>query len=220
MLYISRYLYPIRVGGLIGYKGMWSDAGEIRYGVVDTDDNVEQIVTSSQLWECHNKGIDIQGVYLERGRFIHAVPYQDSRYMTKFQTKLLVMNHVDIRVYKKAITSITWDSSKISSPVSIRLSNFGSRLADYALYNAVHSGKHDVTFILDNRIKFSKWSFLTHEHIAGGLEGAGVLFDVCDVGNPKRADIVYKAVKDSGSDISSIMDDPVRHRDMERVYGR
>ena len=106
MLYISR-----RIAYIDG------DFAKVTYGVVDTDDNVETIVSADMLHEAISiHGLKIGG-YEADSRYI--VPYQHKDSMRPSQAKIKMMRDVDVTVWGSYITRVRW--STMSDGVSIRL---------------------------------------------------------------------------------------------------
>ena len=210
MLFLSRCVHVFK-GENIGT--------ELSFGIVDTDDDVEEVVGMVELTDAVcNHGIEIAGVELANyGRMESLVPYQDIRSMTATQTKLSVMNHVLVTLYKGMITGINFDGGLIDKPVSIRLSDLGHTCADYLLINGKNYDRHKITLVIDDKVKFTKHSFAAVSRLSGriGVDGYGVVFDLRNLRDDAAAEIIYNNVYDSGSRSNSIFDGSERRHRME-----
>lgn len=188
MLYVSRFV------------------GKTAYGVVDTDDGVEDIVGVSVLMEAlRTVGNIIVGANaVPTGgplwHFIEKIrPYQPSETMTQLQVKTSLLKHIDVLTYNSMVTSVQVRASEITAPVTIRLSDFGSMCADGVFRGLTWEGRHTVTVVIDDRIKFLENSFdLPVEDKARclGVDGAGIMFDLREVSRPDVYKAVYSAVWD------------------------
>lgn len=153
MLYISRF------------------AGIERFGVTDTDDGVETVVSLSQLKNILGMGIEVLGV----DAVVH--PFRGPRSIdirtvkvcppnvkgTTAQAKALIMYGVDVRSDKGRVTSVSWLYDKVGKndgPVRIRLSEHGNLLENFsfARTGTIPTGMR-LIFVLDDKIKVKKQSF-------------------------------------------------------------
>lgn len=169
MLYISRYIGPSF------------------FGVVDTDDWKESIVDLVEINnDCYQHGVRIEGVdttMLDRtGRIISAgiKPYQPPSTLTRQQMKLKMLQCVDIKIFRDSITHISWAGEHITSPVTVRLSDFGSKVCSYVFGGNKEYGSHKVTLVLDDRCRFTDESFACRicDDSYVGVKGIGVVFDI------------------------------------------
>lgn len=159
MLYISRYF------------------GVGRYGVVDTDDGVEQVVTKKELVNSLNLGCEIRGASDENTIRV----YQPTETRSQLQVKTYALLRVDIKTYKDCIVDISFDPNQITNPVTLRLSDYGKKCGDYLLAYTKQAAKHKVTLILDDKIGFGKKSFWIPP--SNNLEAFGLNIDIrelCD----------------------------------------
>lgn len=141
MLYLSRYVYP--------------DS----FGVVDTDDGVESIVSRDDLDEiCCTWLVPIEGIKIYWDSFMRyitsIVTYQPSETMSQLQIKTKVLKGIEVHSMGDMITNVLWDKDSIITPVRIRLSDFGSSCADCILSGNRHSRLHQVTLVLDDKLSF------------------------------------------------------------------
>lgn len=139
MLYISRIL------------------GHQLYGIMDTDDDVEEPHPWSSLNEAVlNYKLDIKGVEtmeLEYAQIITGVqPYQDLRYANRNCVKAKTLLGVDVVVFQDQVVYV-YDSR--GEGAVIRLSDYGSSVADYLEvdYKDSLTHKDKVTLVVDDKIK-------------------------------------------------------------------
>lgn len=222
MLFLSRLVH---VGGVQDSDGNTQPA----YGVVDTDDGIESIVDYSDLCDIiRDFGFDIKGVYTktininvcETHLFLdYAVPYQPLNDVTQLQAKTSMLTKVRITTWRDMITNIKFDEDACSCRASIRLSDFGNKVADYVFNNTMPVRKHAVTLVLDNRLDFTKWSFSSGLRGYPGVEVQGVVYDIRELSDDKAA-IIYKRLyqdKISIFDIrKSLIDSNLRYIGMMR----
>ena len=208
MIYISRYI------------------GRANYGVVDTDDDVEEEVGVAELTEATKYlGTVIKGAdSVRRGGplwlFIEKIrPYQPPDTLTQLQVKTSLLKHIDVLTYKSMVTSVFVHSEEITTPVTVRLSDFGSVCADGLFRGLNWTGRHTVTFVFDDNLSFMEYSFdlpVDDSSHSLGVDGAGIMFDLRDVNNSDLYRTVYSAVWDR-NDIEverSILDRPERKAHM------
>lgn len=138
------------------FNGMLDE--EECYGVVDTDDDTETFVSFGELIQIvDDLDIKIEGVHvLKNSRAgMKFIPYQDPRYCTKLQAKTKSLLGVDVRVYKNEITAIVTDYDVVKDGTRIRLSDFGSKIADAFYCDWVSRGKNSkkLILVLDDKIE-------------------------------------------------------------------
>lgn len=211
MLYVSRYVHP---------KG---------YGVVDTDDDVEEIVPRDDLYlACCTLGMRIEGVFTEEDdtgfRYIsYAGVFQPKETQTQLQLKTKLLKHVDVLTYKSMITHFRWQCDEISEPVTIRLSDFGTVLADYSLTSVAPANRHVVTFVFDDKISLGGNNFClcTDSSLSIGVNGIGVKLDLHEVTNDLLARQIYIASFGYKADEAreSIIDNPDRQESILSCWG-
>ena len=206
MLFISR-----RVADTVCHD---SGAPKEYYGVVDTDDDVETVISFSDLFEIVNAGIQIEGVKTERMigpkrgwnlRITGVFPYQLSS--SKQSAKALLVGGVTVSSYKSTVTGITWNPVSLGVNVKLRLSNFGDSCADYIIdCLVVGEHKHLVVLVFDDNLKsvtehsfqlgVQEWKFATL-----GLESqdsTGVALDLRDLKTDDLARVIYKQIFEYG----------------------
>lgn len=132
------------------------------YGVYDTEDDTEQIVTWNDLdkiitkLNIHVGGtiIDPESVEVGHPFMSYAFPYQDEKYLIRDQIKAKTLIGVDITRWKDEVTAIEVDGKIIRGDMTIRLSDFGHKMSCVArLY--VHpeaEGRGSLTVVLDRSV--------------------------------------------------------------------
>lgn len=140
MLYISRFL------------------GEDAYGVVDTDDDIEQVVSWQELSEAvEDYGLNIKGCVLANVKetvLMSCSPYQLPKYCTKAQAKLKTLFGVDLRLWRDEITAIMVDPNFAEQDIKIRLSDYGKRISGNAVLGGmVFSVNCGPMLILDDNVE-------------------------------------------------------------------
>lgn len=205
MLYISRYV------------------GKDYFGVVDTDDNVEEVVSREYLSAlCKDKGITVEGIIPRRmGEDIIRVVQPEST-RNKLQTKLKVLKRIEVLQRGSIITAINWQDRDIKEPVSIRLSDFGTMCADFLFMNHLSTDieASNVKFILDDNIEYSTYAFNRLQgSFVVGPHGIGATFDLtelCDaVANRVYGMLVTKY---QGCSLGSVSDNMKRKAKMMAKY--
>ena len=184
MLYISRYV------------------DNDHYGVVDTDDGVEQIVAYDYLQSSIVKHrVRVVGVKHLCDAFDTLViePYQLPETLTTLQIKTRLMKFVDVKVYNGMITSVIWDANRIDSPVSVRLSDFGGIVADKFIIDNVGCCEDKVTLVLDDKLRYHFFSFKGTMQFGANhvpLEHLGVTLDMREL-NEHNAKSAYYLLSDA-----------------------
>ena len=155
MLYISRQI------------SLGDTSWENEFGVVDTDDDVEEIVTWGSLsYTFRDVDIEVEGVtYTKKRRstddgeykmVFDITPYQDVRYYSARQAKLKTLYGVDLRTWNGEITYLGVDFNKVPKGLSIRLSDFGQRIGYLKIeLTSVPNNPQPLTLVLDDKIKFN-----------------------------------------------------------------
>lgn len=187
MLYISRY------------------ANFAGYGVVDTDDNREEVVMAEDIrTACIALGLDIAGVHVrDLGRIDLSKPigkkvgdvlaYQPPATMSVLQSKMQVMYGLDIIVYGNIISNIRWNS--LGHKVSVRLSDFGTVVGDRFLYGNWVPCDHEITLVFDDKLdiypqSFGNNGYAGHHPLLGDV-GLALNLDIRELSD-KNAEYVYR----------------------------
>lgn len=167
-------------------------------GVVDTDDGVEEVAFVHKVKEAvalrqiEVKGIDTLvelGDGVKFDPFKHTIlsrlyPYQPVETMSRLQTKMNILKHVEVTTYGDMITNIFWDSKHITEPVVVRLRDFGSHVADCVLFDNPCTVGHKITIVFDDGIKLEHFSFRRPEQWATlgvAPDGLGMKFDLRNI---------------------------------------
>ena len=195
------------------------------YGVVDTDDDVEEVITRSKLVQCiEQDGLRIAGAeyteIINRVGDIH--PYQVPSEMTQLQMKTNLVKFTEVRVYKDMVTSIHIKHKSIKEPVTIRLSDFGSRCGDCILWENDQAMRHVLTIQLDDKIQIGKFTFRRDEDVRSlGPHGYGVKFDMTGITDYQTAENIYRQFRaqDGPKCLSYTIDSPERIKKIREYFG-
>ena len=163
-------------------------------------------------------GLDIKGFKWTGPQSAEIMPYQPAETVTKLQLRTLMLDHVDIKVYKNSITSIRLDGRNMTSGVTLRLSDFCQSVADYVLHgnDDVSNGWNPctkLTLILDDKLKsLTERSFRIRDGSRSiGSYGMGVVLDISELRNRRLVELVYNAIlPQPGNPLWSIIDDNKR----------
>ena len=186
MYYISRVFCKPFING----KKPIGIADERLVGVVDTNDNVEEIVTCDQLRWLLDSGVQIQGA--SRGKTIGvSYPIGDGWFISlrqcfgSFDTKLQALYGINVRMYKDIITYMDITDCSVES---IPLYVFSKSKGDFALVSWQSNGGSIVpTFILSDAYD-ENCTFYS-------LEALGLICSY-DIRNVRRADLLNKIYYD------------------------
>ena len=187
MLYISRYIGPDQ------------------YGVVDTDDGVEQVISFTELYGavCLDR-LSIAGAPIVHNTLAdkNIVVCQPPDTISRVQAKAKVLLKVDVKCYKSMITSIIWNRSSDEDLVDIRLSDYGTCVADYVLARNVAFGGYKVCLIFDDKLTYCTNAFRRRyfERDLIGKNGVGAVFDLRELSDGNAAilyDMLYSGAKDN-----------------------
>ena len=206
MLYISRF------------------AGRYCYGVVDTDDGTEEVVAGYDITNAvSNLGLSILGVDIDPQSTLKPtvdsiLPYHDVTRMTPLQVKTNLLQHVEVFVFGDIIANVRFRADEITVPSIIRLSDFGKVCGDRMLYGNRPSGAHKITLILDDKLSFSKHTFLKPTGSLG-KSGLGVVLDMREMHDDGEAKAVYKSIM-SGPGTLEMMDSIIDDRGRKEWFIR
>lgn len=201
--------------------------GHGSFGVIDTDDGVEEVVPTHEIVSLCKPGIglEIKGVKLTANGSVYSIrPYQLPEEATRHQVKTQLLQHVDIRTYQGAITGIFWHANLIKTPVTIRLSDYGESCGDGVLIGNDADRCHKITLVLDDKIRICEASFRMPFGTSLGPSGIGVVFDVREMSNGPSVYNVYQSVfrfSDDPDLFESLIDHSERMKRMlDRQYGK
>lgn len=133
-----------------------------RFGVVDTETGVEEIMTHEDALVTLPYGEEvIKGVvhYGMGGNYCGVVPYQPNETLSRKQLKTKIMKQVEVRLYNGQITCVSWNPGELKHDVEIRLSDFGKSCAAFIMHAKLADINHIVTFVLDNKCKYGRFTF-------------------------------------------------------------
>lgn len=156
--------------------------------VTDTDDGVSEVVTYYQISEAIHSGLDIKGVQYKRLNGATSIGlidvYQPTSSVTTQQRKAKFLNGLDIKVNNGEIVFIEWDDKILRPGTRIRLSDYATKCADHILSYRTHQNKVEPVFVLDDKIRIRKGTFLDVMDVKCKL-------DMSEVTNPKTLKFVY-----------------------------
>lgn len=179
MLYISRQVD-------------WQDTafGVVqKYGVVDTDDGVEEIVTRREILDLGKAGIDIMGGVQDRTGLLF--PYQLVETFSAYQSRLSAIGGIDTAVYNGEITRITLGKSMSETTVRIILSKLGDRLGPYSLMYNDYEGPVKAVLVFDDSINVLKRSIIPHSLSTS----CGIRYDLRRVTRSEVREAVYDELR-------------------------
>lgn len=197
-----------------------------KYGVVDTDDGVEEVVGLMDIIKMvRDTHIDIKGVVSDPDIICSDFgpgmirPYQPAETMTALQAKTNLLSHVCVKTYGTMITSVCWRVDELREPVRIRLSDFGSSCADCILRENLLLGSKTVILVLDDKLSVTPKTFRLGRLMPSAVdikEGIGVVFDMHEVRNKRLASRIYFSLFEvcNGVSTDSFIDDVNRTRGM------
>lgn len=152
--------------------------GRNRYGVMDTDDGVEQVVTRSELSKyVLDDGLNIVGCELvDYGNgmwYVLATPYSPE--VDASRSKMNVLKGIDYNVTDGVLISMNLKKCRVDT--TIRLSEICSTIDDFAfISHRNNQGSNKVTLVLDDNVKAKS------EHSFEGLAGGNnVILDLREV---------------------------------------
>lgn len=183
--------------------------GQGQYGVVDTDDGLEEVVDYERLKEAVVCGIDVKGVAVgsrlpwDKNSEIDILTidvYNNRDVSSVMQTKLQVLKGIEVVVYDDTVVSVTWDRHRVKPGTSIRLSDFASKLGDLIFLSASRGPNSPITVVLDDTLSYSELSlrFVT---------GTEVRLDIREVKNKETVAMIYAEHRKRGD--SKRLDDYV-----------
>lgn len=163
-----------------------------RYGVVDSDDDTETIVTKRALLNyCGYLGLEIDGVVVRRSigapELYHVFVSHGPGVVSMKQIKAMTLLGVDIIIRKDEIVAINGDASKASKNVVIRLSDYASKLFGNVMI-AWKSTEYCrvLRIVFDDRIEIVDK--------LGKLDYHCVQYDLREVSDDQVANSIYTAI--------------------------
>lgn len=233
MLYISRIKHAPGEGHIAfeitHHELTRHPAASILYGVVDTDDGKEQLVSQQDLaYSTCMLNMSIAGTAIGKDSstgkktLLRAAPYQLDRTRSANQKKLASLYGVDLVIYNGAVVGINYDGTKMSKPATIHISQFCDSLGDYLLMAVYPCRRHALTVVLDDNVKFSPYSLCGYASYPPGVSCLGAKFDIRDVSNVGAAYYMYQMLYRFGGVDSirgSLIDEPSRMTSMLIKFG-
>lgn len=165
------------------------------YGIVDTDDDTEDIITEALLsYMVYELGMKVEGA--ERGESpnwgqeLFITPYQDQRYCSSVHTKTKTLLGVDVRTYKGEITAIIADGKFFKGDTRIRLSKYGNVINQGVLLRFIHNllAQNSLILVMDDKIEIGGniFRFLL----------SNVYFDLSEVSNVEQYGWCFDGIED------------------------
>mgnify|MGYP004554528939 FL=1 len=155
---------------------------EIKYEVLDTDDDVVEIDTRDNLIRyVKDLGLKIQGVDVDAKGYVTFNPQYN--YSIK-ETKFKILRGIDIHVENGELVNLTYNESL--QDTTIKLSDYCNFIAPHCFKPSfgIKTNSH-ITLILDNSLEFKSFSFIDCFY-------CGVIkIDVTALSD-KKAEYVYK----------------------------
>lgn len=132
-----------------------------RYGVVDTDDGKESIMSTADIKKAVLElDFEIAGVTTKRTNRGYAIDkiaaYQPPKSVSTKQVKAKVMQGVDVSKNGDVVVGISVVPHTIQ-PLSVRLSDFGTKYGKYVLKDRTIKG--NVIFVLDDSLQINQLTF-------------------------------------------------------------
>lgn len=189
--------------------------GEVRFGIVDTDDMTEEVVDRRILNDIVRLGIPVAGVSTyervdrngtTRTCISDITVYQNMDYATTRQAKAKVLQGVDIRTSGTEITFVGWDEKTVKPGTIVRLSDYGTKCGDSIFEAVPHSDEGRLTVIIDDKIRVRSKTFYASSR-------SGIVFDIREVNRERVIKWIYHEWMTRGVSIDSnkfIIDEPER----------
>lgn len=155
---------------------------EIKYEVLDTDDNVVEIDTRDNLIRyVKDLGLKIQGVDVDAKGYVTFNPQYN--YSIK-ETKFKILRGVDIHVENGELVNLSYNESL--QDTTIKLSDYCNFIAPHCFKPSfgIKTNSH-ITLILDNSLEFKSFSFIDCFY-------CGVIKMDITALSDKKAEYVYK----------------------------
>ena len=189
----------------------------VRYGVVDTDDDVETLVDIQQLSDAvFQYGLEIKGVKVkcdDTRRYINEVEIsQDPKYLTGKQAKLKSLMGVDLFVYKGDITLVIADGFVSQhNDVVIRLSDYGKRMEWCIPVGWIHHRDiNKLILVIDDKIEM-----VGQTPRLGGLY---VRYDIREVTNDALIERIYRSLMEDDTNPPSLWTNYVIDKQERMTY--
>lgn len=162
--------------------------GQRRYVVTDTDDNTDEEVSLDKLRRAVMAGVEIMGVtavtHAGVKYVMKAEVYQLPSEMTAKQAKAKTLKGIDIRTKDGVITYINWNDATVPTNCRLRLSDYGTEVADNVLNECRNAHTKEIVIVLDDKVTIRRYSFSNSQQCS-------VRFDMTELRSDKTARIIY-----------------------------
>lgn len=204
MLYLSRIIQP-------------DNPRYRKYGVVDSDDDTETLVTRAELVDIVLKHkLQVQGVVVinkkDGSKDIKVTsPQQIASQTTGRQTKTAVLLGVNVVVYNDEITAIHVNRKVMRDKQRIRLSDFAKKMNLRAKMYFTGPVSKRVVLVIDDKIELLG-------RLKDFSEVTGVLYDISEVEDLGTIGLFYSALMDCSLRIGYHFDSHVIDRKERMLY--
>lgn len=130
------------------------------YGVVDTDDGVETIISYSDLRDAVMKfGIEVIGVeVIDDTNGVDIQIWQNPAECTRVQSKYLVLYGLDVKIHNDTIVDVKSAGLRKDS-VRLRLSDLASKCGSRAFRSLILSSRNEVIIVVDDKVELDATAF-------------------------------------------------------------
>lgn len=200
MLYVSRIL----------------DKG--KYGITDTTDGIETVVSFADIQKCVRLGLEIKGVeaLVDRDFGVYTIlgiyVCLDTVDSEAQRTKSIILKGIDVQTINGGIRSVMWTKPSLKSDTTIRLSDFG-RYCEGAILSSIPRDGNVVTVILDDKIRINKSNFQKVFY------KTRVKFDLRDVTKFQTAACIYSEyIHNCSSSLPDMLDRIIDNQHRHNVW--
>lgn len=194
--------------------------GKDKFGIVDTDDGVEEVCSmqdivaiASQVPDIDIKGITIRRVVYRGQSSIHidrVEIYQNPSFSSTAQVKMRILRGIDIRTSNGAIVAISAPGHSSDTPIIVCLNDFGDKCGENILFGMSRNTDRPLVLVIKDGMQLRRNSL-------SGCLSFNVKIDITAVTDDKLVSTVYhtRAYRDDyGHDYSLlksfIIDNPSR----------
>lgn len=199
--------------------------GYDRLGICDTDDGVEEIVNRKDLLSICQSGVVIKGVWnpsglsMDEATKVDDMAVQDPATVSLYQIKLKTLYGIDTIVFRDEIVKVSWRNKTSPGAVSVKLSDLGHKLGNWAIAgNYEHAGVQ-VILQFDDSIELLDGALF----LASLYDNAGAVYDLSLVQSDAKAKRIYGAVCESmhwENAEQYIIDNPERKKRLGEILTR
>lgn len=197
------------------YISRWTSSGEV--GIVDTDDNVEELVSISELSHIVNRGVTIAGVTFlgvpEKSKILPPIRdvsvYQPDASKAQWQHRIRLLLGVDTCVYNFSLVYIGWDTQQYKAGTIFRPSQFCKSLGSYIFgFGDFRQRTKKMTLVLDDSLTVDKFTFR-------GVVRAKAILDLREV---TKDEIVISAYSAAIASHAKTFDSFIIDSDIRRTF--